>query len=143
MSDDAFDRDWLLANLPHAGEMNLLDAIVSWDATTLHARATSHLSPTNPLRRAGILPVAAGVEYGAQAAAAHGALAASMPSDGGYLASMRGITFHVARLDDLASPLEVIAEQLGSSDAGVLYGFRVSCEGRALVEGRVTVAFPQ
>jgi predicted hotdog family 3-hydroxylacyl-ACP dehydratase len=88
-----------------------------------------------------VLPIAAGIEYGAQAAAAHGALAASMPSGDGFLASMRGITFHVARLDDLEAPLEVLAEQLGSSDAGVLYGFRVSCEGRSLVEGRVTVAF--
>jgi predicted hotdog family 3-hydroxylacyl-ACP dehydratase len=121
--------------------MNLLDSVVAWDASTLHARATSHRSAANPLRRAGTLPITAGIEYGAQAAAAHGALASSMPSGAGFLASMRGITFHAARLDDVDSPLDVNVEQLGGGAQGVLYRFRVSCEGRALVEGRVTVAF--
>jgi len=134
-------RDWLLAHLPHQGAMNLLEAVVAWDASTLHARATSHRDPGNPLRRAGVLPIAAGIEYGAQAAAAHGALAANAPSGAGFLASMRSVVFHVGRLDDQCAALDVLAEQLGGGGAGVLYRFEVSCEGRALVEGRVTVAF--
>ena len=136
-------RDWLAAHLPHQGAMSLLDEIVRWDATTVHATSDRHRAPDHPLRRGGELPATAAIEYGAQAAAAHGALASQGASRAGFLASMRGVTFHVRRLDDVAGPLEIFAEQLGGSDAGVLYRFEVRGGGRALVEGRVSVAFPR
>ena len=136
-------REWLAAHLPHQGAMNLLDAIVRWDATTVLATASRHGSPDHPLRRGSELPATAAIEYGAQAAAAHGALAAQGASPAGFLASMRGVTFHVRRLDDIAGSLEVFAEQLGHSDAGVLYRFEVRGGSRCLVEGRVAVAFQQ
>ena len=136
-------RDWLAAHLPHQGAMNLLDAIVRWDATTVHAISNRHGAPDHPLRRGAELPATAGIEYGAQAAAAHGALAAQGRSPAGFLASMRRVTFHVRRLDDVAGPLEIFAEQLGSADAGVLYRFEVRTAARCLVEGRVSVAFPR
>jgi len=135
------DRGWIEAHLPHRGAMMLLDAIVAWDATTLHALASSHCAPDNPLRRAGELPIAAGIEYGAQAAAAHGALASGRPSGDGFLASVREVEFHRRRLDDAGEVLDVRAEQLGAGEAGVLYRFHVSAGGIALVEGRVAVAF--
>ncbi len=136
-------RDWLAAHLPHQGAMSLLDGIVRWDATTVHAISNRHRAPDHPLRRGAELPATAGIEYGAQAAAAHGALATQGASRPGFLASMRGVTFHVRRLDDVAGPLEIFAEQLGSGDAGVLYRFEVRGDGRSLVEGRVSVAFPR
>jgi predicted hotdog family 3-hydroxylacyl-ACP dehydratase len=135
-------RDWLASHLPHQGSMSLLDEIVRWDATTILARARRHGDADHPLRRGGELPIAAGIEYGAQAAAAHGALAAgSAGPQAGFLASMRDVSFHARRLDDIAGPLEIVAEQLGGGAAGVMYRFRVSAAGRPLVEGRVTVAF--
>ena len=133
-------REWLLANLPHQGAMNLLDTIERWDEVTIHARARRHRAPDHPLRRAGMLPASAGIEYGAQAAAAHGALVAKSASRGGFLASLRGVVFHAARLDH-AQALEVFAEQLGAAEAGVLYRFEVSGDGLRLVEGRLAVAF--
>ena len=136
-------RDWLVAHLPHQGAMSLLDEIVSWDATTVHAVSNRHRDAGHPLRRGSELPATAGIEYGAQAAAAHGALASQGNSPAGFLASMRGVTFHVRRLDDVAGPLEIFAEQLGSGEAGVLYRFEVRGDGRPLVEGRVSVAFPR
>lgn len=135
------DRAWLLAHLPHQGPMNLLDAVLAWDASTVRAIASNHRSPEHPLRRQGALPATAGIEYGAQAAAAHGALLARGPSGAGMIASVRGVVFHRARLDDLPRPLEVFAEQLGAAAAGVLYRFEVASAGRCVVEGRVTVAF--
>lgn len=137
----ALERDWLLANLPHQGPMNLLDRILEWDATTLRAMSNRHRDVDHPLRRGGELPITAGIELGAQAAAAHGALASHGPSGAGMIASVRGVKFHVPRLDDIGGDLEVLAEQMGSSEAGVLYGFEVSAAGRKLVEGRLTVAF--
>jgi len=134
-------RDWLLANLPHQGAMNLLAEVVEWDESRLRARADNHHRTDHPLRRAGSLPVTAGIEYGAQAAAAHGALASRAASGGGMIAAVRAVKLHVARLDDIAGDLEVRAEQLGSGAAGVLYRFEVAGTTGLLVEGRVTVAF--
>lgn len=135
-------RDWLASHLPHQGSMSLLDEIVRWDATTLLAHARRHGDADHPLRRGGELPITAGIEYGAQAAAAHGALvAASSFPQAGLLASVRDVRFHARRLDDVAGPLEIVAEQLGSGAAGVMYRFEVSAASVHLVEGRVTVAF--
>lgn len=136
---EPLDRAWLLAHLPHQGAMNVLDRIERWDEAALHARATSHRDASNPLRREGVLPIAAGIEYGAQAAAAHGALLGV--AGAGRLASVRAVAFHANRLDDVRGDLDIRAEQLGGGDRGVLYAFTVSEGDRALVEGRVTVAF--
>jgi predicted hotdog family 3-hydroxylacyl-ACP dehydratase len=133
------DRAWLLAHLPHQGAMNLLQAVDDWDEANVCARASSHRDPGNPLRREGVLPVTAAIEYGAQAAAAHGALVGT--SGAGVLASMRRVRFHAERLDDVGGDLEVRAQQVGGGESGVLYDFRVACDGRLLAEGRVTVAF--
>ena len=135
------DRAWLAANLPHQGAMSLLDAIASWDDTSLTAVATGHRSRTNPLRRGAELPIACAIEYGAQAAAAHGALLDSKPSGPGMLVAVRSVDFHADRLDDLAADLDIRVEHLGGGEAGVLYRFAVSAEGRLLAEGRLTVAF--
>ena len=143
-------REWLVAHLPHQGAMNLLDEIVSWDAQCIRGVANRHRDADHPLRREGELPIVAGIEYGAQLAAAHGALAAGpeggagatpRASRGGYLASVRSVLFHARRLDDAQGPLQVFAEQLGGGAAGVLYRFEVRSEERCLVEGRVAVAF--
>lgn len=141
MSHAPLDRAWIAAHLPHQGNMSLLDEILEWDANTVRARAISHRAADNPLRRAGELPIACGVEYGAQAAAAHGALAARQACGAGFLAAARSVIFHARRLDDVPGDLDVFAEKIGGGDAGVLYRFEVTSAGRALVEGRVTVAF--
>jgi predicted hotdog family 3-hydroxylacyl-ACP dehydratase len=88
-----------------------------------------------------MLPAAAGIEYGAQAAAAHGALAAGKPSAAGMLASVRSVVFHCARLDDIPADIDVVAEQVGAGPGGVIYRFSLFAAGRALVEGRIAVAF--
>jgi len=135
------DRTWLLANLPHQGAMNLLDAIVAWNDASVRAVARNHRAPDHPLRRGGELPSVCGIEYGAQAAAAHGALASHEPCRAGLLASVRSVVMHVRRLDDVPGDLDVLAERLGGDDTGVLYRFEVASAGRLLVEGRVAVAF--
>ena len=141
MKVEALGRDWLLANLPHQGAMNLLDEVLEWNSAALRATTRRHRHPDHPLRRGGELPITAGIELAAQAAAAHGALASSAPSGAGMIASVRGVRFHARRLDDVLSALDVLVEQLGSSEAGVLYAFAVRGDGRTLVEGRLTVAF--
>jgi len=101
--------------------MNLLAAVERWDETTLHARADNHRSPSHALRRGALLPSTAGIEYGAQAAAAHGALSSQAPSGAGMIAAVRSVHLHVERLDDVEGDLQVLAEQLGDAASGVLY----------------------
>ena len=134
-------REWLVKNLPHQGTMNLLDAIVDWNEAGLRAVASGHASAAHPLRRGAELPVACAIEYAAQAAAAHGALVAAAPSGPGMLVAVRGVEFHVTRLDDAPGPLDIAVESLGGGESGVIYRFDVSSAGRALATGRLTVAF--
>ena len=135
------DRDWLLAHIPHQGSMCLLDRIDAWDSQRIRCTATSHRALDNPLRAHGRLGVACGIEYAAQAMAAHGGLlaAADTPPRTGYLASVRAVELHVARLDDIAAGLNVAAERLSGDDNIVLYGFSVSAAERLLLSGRAIV----
>lgn len=135
------DHTWLLAHLPHHGSMCLLDAVSDWDGQHIRCTASSHRYADNPLRAHGRLGAACGIEYAAQAMAAHGALlaAADDAPRAGYLASVRSVELQVARLDDIAADLEVEAERLSGDDNTILYGFRVSAAGRELLSGRAAV----
>ena len=141
MNGAARDRAWLASRLPHRGAMNLLDEVVAWDAERLHARARNQGAPDHPLRRGDALPIASAIEYGAQAAAAHGALLdeASPVPRVGFIVAVRSVEFGVSRLDDIPGSLDVEVERAGEGAGGVLYAFRVSAGGRMLARGRVTI----
>lgn len=135
------DRAGIAARIPHAGAMCLLDAVLDWSPETIRCRATGHRDADNPLRADGRLGVACGVEYAAQAMAVHGALLA--PAGGkprqGYLASVRGVDFFAARLDDVAGDLDVEAERISGDGDNVLYRFAVRGDGHLLLAGRAAV----
>ena len=135
------DHAWIAARIPHQGSMCLLDAVTGWSPDHIECRATSHNDPAHPLRAAGRLGAASGIEYAAQAMAVHGALMAgahAAPRQG-YLTSVRGVTLHAERLDDLDGPLGVRAERLSGDANNVLYRFTVHHGGRCLLEGRAAV----
>ncbi len=135
------DRDWIAARIPHQGSMCLLDVVTDWSDAHIVCRATGHTDPAHPLRAAGRLGAASGIEYAAQAMAVHGALVAGADAAPrqGYLTSVRGATLHAERLDDLTGPLDVRAERLSGDAHNVLYGFSVHHAGRCLLEGRAAV----
>ncbi len=135
------DHAAIAARIPHQGTMCLLDAVLDWSATTISCRALSHTDPANPLRAAGRLGAANGIEYAAQAMAVHGALLApaDAPPRQGYLTSVRSVTLQVARLDDLPGELNVTAERLSGDSNHILYQFAISHAGRCLLEGRAAV----
>jgi predicted hotdog family 3-hydroxylacyl-ACP dehydratase len=137
----ARDHAWLLAHLPHQGRMCLLDAVTGWDTQRIRCTASSHRLADNPLRAHDRLGAACGIEYAAQAMAAHGALLAAADSAprAGYLTSVRGVDLQVARLDDVAADLVVEAERLSGDDNIILYGFSVAADERLLLSGRATV----
>jgi len=131
--------------IPHAGDMVLLDHIVSYQADSLHARSTSHLRASNPLRHGQKLPISAGIEYAAQAAAVHGALTAQTGSADrpGFLALVRETHWHVDRLDNITSDLDIRVTQLSAQPATVMYSFQVSAEENTLMTGRLAVFFAE
>lgn len=137
------DHAGIAARVPHAGTMCLLDRLLQWDERHVHCTAIGHAAPDHPLRSATGLLVPAGIEYAAQAMALHGALVA--PPEGGtptpgFLASVRGVTAQVLRLDDIAGPLHVHAERLAGDDRQILYAFALRDDSvRELLAGRATV----
>lgn len=135
------DRAWLLAHIPHQGSMCLLDGVQAWDALNIHATASSHRHSDNPLRAHNRLGVVCGIEYAAQAMAAHGALLASCdnPPRAGYLTSVRNVDLHVERLDDISDELDIEAERLSGDENNILYAFSVRARGKTLLSGRATV----
>jgi predicted hotdog family 3-hydroxylacyl-ACP dehydratase len=128
--------------IPHRGAMCLLDAVVAWDESRIHARTASHCDLDNPLRSDGVLRAVNLCEYGAQAMAIHGGLLAQR--DGrtalpGLLVSLRAVKLHVERVDDLPDDLDVHAEKLLDGDGSWQYAFRIEHAGRTLAEGRAAV----
>ena len=135
------DHAGIAARIPHHGSMCLLDTVQSWSEAAIECRAVSHTDPTNPLRSHDQLGAAHGIEYAAQAMAVHGALLAGTegPPRQGYLTSVRGVTLHVDRLDDLPGALAVRAERVSGDANHVLYRFAVHHGDRCLLEGRAAV----
>lgn len=132
--------------IPHAGRMCLLDIVLARDATTLHARSTSHALPDHPLRGAGGLHAVHLAEYGAQAMAVHGAMRDRAQGvtgvKPGRLVSLRDVQFAVEFVDPQGGPLDVHAECLYADGAGAQYAFRVEQGGRLLASGRAAVIHP-
>jgi predicted hotdog family 3-hydroxylacyl-ACP dehydratase len=137
----AIGREMIEAMIPHAGAMCLLDAVLRWDAGSIHCVSFRFGAGENPMRRAdGTLGAACLIELAAQAMAVHGRLTAG--ADGapvrGYLASLRDV-----RLAALvgAGELVIEVELLMGDVGGASYRFTVSGEGVELASGRATVLF--
>ncbi len=133
--------DWE-ALLPHAGAMCLLDAVLAWDAHSIHAQSHSHRRVDHPLRDGGVLRALHLCEYGAQAMALHGGLLARAEgrrAAPGRLVALRDVELARARIDDLPGALDVHARCLLADARGWQYGFEVLHRGRRLARGRAAV----
>ena len=136
------DREWIVRHIPHQGTMCLLDEVLEWDAAGVRCLSRAHRSIGNPLRARERLAAVCGIEFAAQAMAVHGALLAGVSAAGrrvGYLASVRGVELHVARLDDIEEDLIAAAQLLGGNESTVLYQFSLSAGDRRLLAGRATI----
>lgn len=132
--------------IPHAGTMCLLDAVVAWDARTIHAISAGHARADHPLRGASGLHALHLAEYGAQAMAVHGALLARAGGvtavRPGRLVSLRDVQLGMEYVDRLDGHLDVHAECLYADDGGAQYAFRVEHRGVLLAGGRAAVIHP-
>ena len=132
--------------IPHQGAMCLLDAVLTWDATSIHATSRGHASADHPLRGQDGLHAVNLVEYGAQAMAVHGALLArdrgvTEPRQG-RLVSARDVLLALEFIDQLDGHLDVHAQCLYADDTGAQYTFRVEHRGQVLASGRAAVIHP-
>jgi len=134
-------REQIAGLIPHAGAMCLLDSVEEWDAGRIRCVGRGHRSADHPLRMGGLLPAVSGVEYAAQAMAVHGGLSGRTGGRprAGYLASLRDVTCHRARLDDLEGELVVEAEQVAGDGAQVIYRFRVRVGELEVLSGQALV----
>jgi predicted hotdog family 3-hydroxylacyl-ACP dehydratase len=134
-------RAEIAAMIPHAGAMCLLDTVLFYDKEAIRACASSHRDPNNPLARDGMLPVLAGLEYGAQAMAVHGRLTGAVGERPrtGYIAGVRELSWSRGRLDDLTADLIIEAEKLAGEGSGVIYRFSIAAGGPPIMTGRATV----
>jgi predicted hotdog family 3-hydroxylacyl-ACP dehydratase len=136
------DKSEIRTLIPHSGTMCLLDDVVRWDDESIVCTTNTHRDANNPLRRGGQLSAVQALEYGAQAAAIHGALrarAAGMTAPPCYLAALRDAHLHVGHLDDLASPVEVRAQRLFGDAGNTIYQCSISADGTLVADGRVTI----
>ena len=130
--------------VPHAGAMCLLDRIERWSADSIDASAISHLDPGNPLRRDGCLPAICGVEYGLQAAAAHGSLSDGARQAAGFLVALRALTLNIERLDTLACPrLDVHAHIPLRDSSGLVVAFSIRAGADEIIAGRASIYIPR
>jgi predicted hotdog family 3-hydroxylacyl-ACP dehydratase len=99
---------------------------------------------------AGALDVGRNGEANAGAAPAASVPAASTPAvsaptasapAAGFLASVRGVRWHVLRLDDVGSDLLCDAVRVAGDRGTALYEFEVRSQAACLLEGRATVVF--
>lgn len=135
------DKARIAGIIPHSGSMCLLDGVLACDERRISCIARTHLDHANPLRTAHGLPALCGIEYAAQAMAVHGGMTGGVHGRprAGYLVGVRDVVCSAPRLDTLMSPLTVDAERLMGGEAGVMYQFWLSAEGRQILQGRATV----
>jgi predicted hotdog family 3-hydroxylacyl-ACP dehydratase len=127
--------------LPHGGAMRLLDGVLACDERRIVCVSARHRDPGNPLRQGGELSSLCGIEFAAQAMAAHGALmsgVARLPV-AGRLARVRDCRIHRERIDDIAAPLRIEAERLAGSERALSYRFALTADEAPIVSGLALV----
>lgn len=123
------------ALIPHAGDMVLLDRVLSYDEQSILCVAVNHCAPDNPLRVKGRLPAVCGAEYGAQAAAIHGPVVAGATERAGQLVLLRDIVWQVPDLSVIRDPLMVYAACLHKDGRSLAYGFKITVDDREILRG--------
>ena len=128
--------------IPHSGSMVLINGVIDWNSDHILCIATSHRDIDNPLRQGGRLHYLCGIEYAAQAMAAHGSLVARNANripGRGYLASLRELEYFTDWLDTAPEMLEIWAKCLFHDRSRSIYQFTLSAEGSTLLSGRAAV----
>ena len=137
------DRAAIARLIPPQGRMCLLDRVESWDAESIRCTSGAHRDPANPLRRNGRLAGVCTIEFGLQAAALHGALAAGGPRPPGFVTSLRDVEIRAAFADHLPDPLTIEATLLAAERRGCIYRFAVRAGDERVSAGQAAIMIPE
>jgi predicted hotdog family 3-hydroxylacyl-ACP dehydratase len=125
--------------------MRLIDTVLDWNDKKIHAIGERHGPHDHPLCNDMRLHAVHLAEYGAQAAAVHGALLAIGRHDAkmrpGRLVSLRDVQLAVEYVDLSDGHLDVHAECMFADERGAQYTFNIEQGGRSLAAGRVAVMY--
>lgn len=137
-------RGSLCALLPHAGEMCLIESVGAYDSDSISCETRTHVSLANPLRYKDRLNTICGVEYAAQAMALHAALLCqpSAAAKIGFLAGLREVALHVARLDVADTILNIRVSKLIADKGRSIYEFMLTLNDQPALSGRAAVIIP-
>lgn len=125
--------------IPHQAPMMLVDSITAWDEHHIICQATSHVERDNPLRDDGRLSVFAGVEYAAQALAAHARLREpDLPPKRGMIATASKLTPCCQWLDEHTGALTIRVELLASNLTSSMCQFHITCGATDVLSGQLT-----
>lgn len=128
-----------LERMPHAAPMRLIERIDFLDDGHIRCFAGNHASPDYPLRLGGVLYVAALIELGAQAAAAHASLFGMGAAHTGLVLTLGDVTLHDSEVRS-ADQLAIQAERLHGAENAASYRFAVSQSGADLVTGETLLS---
>lgn len=138
--------DWKMSELvPHAGEMLLLDEVLSFDADTLRARA--RVRPDGPLHADdGRVPPWIALEFMAQAVAAWAGCQARVAGRAVELGFLLGTRRFDCRFDALPAGMELIVDvrRCLQDESGIgVFECRLTGAGALLAEARLNVYSPR
>lgn len=136
------EREELCGLIPHAGDMCLLDGVLSWDEESITCTSERHLLQDNPLRTEEGLSAINGIEFGAQAMAVHGGLLARAQGEAippGYIAAIRQCSLGRDWLHDLDGPLTIRASRLMGQGGQFIYQVELSDGTQEILSARATV----
>ena len=128
--------------VPHAGDMSLIERVISFDDKQIVCETSTHLDPANPLRAWQRLSAINAIEYGAQAMALHGALTGG-DNDNSCLVAARNVEIQIDYLDQLESYIRVCAELQMKDVNAAVYRFSVAHGEDVIAAGRLTIAYGQ
>lgn len=134
------ERTALCELIPHSGSMCLLDRVETWDNDVIVCSSNSHRLADNPLHSHGRLSTVCAFEYGAQAAALHGALLTGK-SDGArrLFAALRDAQLFELRLDTIEQPLQIRATRLLVDGDNAVYSVTIQAGELMVAKARLSL----
>jgi len=139
------DHASIAALIPHQGEMCLIDQVLDWDAEQISARSGTVHQSSNPLLQDGQLYTVVLVEYAAQAAAIHAALAGEgMGRDrAAVVGAIKSLQLHVPVVATAITELTLTARCILNDPGGAIYQLSAQAADETLMEARVVLVLPQ
>lgn len=126
--------------LPHSPPMVLLDSIIEHSASHIICEAPAPDAPDHPLRINGELSVFSGVEYAAQAMAAHAHLCAPFHETpkAGFLVTASKLEAGAERLDAHSERLTIRVNIETQSHSSSRCHFTIEAQHNFLLSGQLT-----